>query len=220
MDRITSQTKYNRKQHKDFYKFHLLRRSGTIKFLLVIIALMLFLAITNTFNKDFTIKEDKSGIMFSWVMFAISLSFVPIMIISRVNNVVKQETPERKESTEKIEVTKIKFVRSNDKIEGKSVFGWTDIDVLCETDDYFFVYLSEENGIFIVKEDIIEGSVELFRKYALANLKKDKKGKLRYKRYGNVRKEYNLIKKEEKRKQKAEKKAAKLKSKELSKKTK
>ena len=37
---------------------------------------------------------------------------------------------------------------------------------------------------------------------------------------GNVRKEYNLIKKEEKRKQKAEKKAAKLKSKELSKKNK
>jgi len=213
MDKITSQTKYNRNQHKDFYKFHLLRRSGTIKFLLVIITLMFFMAITNTFNKDLTIKEETSGIMFSWIMFAISLSFIPIMIITRVNNVVKQETPERKESTEKIEVTKIKFVRSNDKIEGKSVFGWTDIDVLCETDKYFFVYLSEENGIFIVKEDIIEGSVELFRKFALANLKKDKKGKPKYKRYGNVKKEYNLVQKEEKRKKKEEKKALKLKNK-------
>ena len=47
MDKITSLSKYSRKQHKDFYKFHLLRRSGTIKFLAVIIGLMLFLAITN-----------------------------------------------------------------------------------------------------------------------------------------------------------------------------
>lgn len=209
MDKITSLSKYSRKQHKDFYKFHLLRRSGTIKFLAVIIGLMLFLAITNTFNKDFSIKEETSSILFSWVMFALSLSFVPIMIISKINNVVKQETPERKESTEKIEVTKIKFIRSNDKIEGKSVFGWTDIDVVCETDEYFFVYLSEENGIFIVKEDIVEGSVELFRKFALANLKKDKKGKPKYKRFGQVKKEYNAKMKEEKRKQKEEKKKAK-----------
>ena len=210
MDRIVSQSKYNRKQHKDFYKFHLIRRSGTIKFLGVIILLMLFMAITNTFEKDFSIKEDTNGVMFSWIMFGLSLSFVPIMIISKINNVIKQETPERRESTEKIEVTKIKFVRSNDKIEGKSVFGWTDIDVLCETDKYFFVYLSEENGIFIVKDDIVEGSVELFRKYALSNLKKDKKGKLRYKRYGQVKKDYNAIIREEKKQKKLEKKNAKL----------
>ena len=210
MDKVISQTKYNRKQHKDFYKFHLIRRSGTIKFLSVIILLMLFMAITNTFEKDFSIKEDTSGVMFSWIMFGLSLSFVPIMIISKINNVIKQETPERRESTEKIEVTKIKFIRSNDKIEGKSVFGWTDIDVLCETDKYFFVYLSEENGIFIVKDDIVEGSVELFRKFALSNLKKDKKGKLRYKRYGQVKKEYNAIIKEEKKQKKLQKKNEKL----------
>lgn len=210
MDRIVSQSKYNRKQHKDFYKFHLIRRSGTIKFLSVIILLMLFMAITNTFEKDFSIKEDTSGVMFSWIMFGLSLSFVPIMIISKINNVIKQETPERRESTEKIEVTKIKFIRSNDKIEGKSVFGWTDIDVLCETDKYFFVYLSEENGIFIVKDDIVEGSVELFRKFALSNLKKDKKGKLRYKRYGQVKKEYNAIIREEKKQKKLQKKNEKL----------
>ena len=202
MDRIISSSKYNRKQHKEFYKFHLLRRSGTIKFLGVIIFLLLLLAITNTFNKDFTIKEDTSGIAFSWIMFAMSVGFVPILIITKINNVVKQETPERVASTEKIEVTKIKFTRTNDKIEGKSVFGWTDIEVVCETDKYFYVYLANDNGIFIVKEDIIEGNVELFRKYALANLKKDKKGKVPYKRYGNVRKEYNAIKKEEKRNKK------------------
>lgn len=198
MDRIISQSKYSRKQHKDFYKFHLLRRSGTVKFIGVIVLIMLVIALSNTFNKDLTIKEDRSGMMFAWIMFAFSLSIIPILIISRINNVVKQETKERIESTEKIEVTKIKFTRSNDKIEGKAVFGWNDIQLICETDKYIYIYLNEENGIFMVKEDIIEGDLEYFRKLAEANLKKNRKGKVPYKRYGKVRKEYNKIKKEQK----------------------
>lgn len=206
MDRIISQSKYNRKQHKDFYTFHLLRRSGTIKFLGAIIILMLFVAITSTFNKDFSIKEETGSIVFSWVMFGFSLSIVPILIITRINNVVKQETPERIQSTEKIEVTKIKFTRSNDQIEGKSVFGWRDIQTICETEKYFYIYLSDENGVFIVKDEIIEGDVETFRKLAEANLKKDKKGKLPYKRYGEVKKQYNILKREEKKQKKLEKK--------------
>lgn len=206
MDRIISQSKYNRKQHKDFYTFHLLRRSGTIKFLGAIIILMLFVAITSTFNKDFSIKEETGSIVFSWVMFGFSLSIIPILIITRINNVVKQETPERIQSTEKIEVTKIKFTRSNDQIEGKSVFGWRDIQTICETDKYFYIYLSDENGVFIVKDEIIEGDVETFRKLAEANLKKDKKGKLPYKRYGEVKKQYNILKREEKKQKKLEKK--------------
>lgn len=206
MDRIISQSKYNRKQHKDFYTFHLLRRSGTIKFLGAIIILMLFVAITSTFNKDFSIKEETGSIVFSWVMFGFSLSIIPILIITRINNVVKQETPERIQSTEKIEVTKIKFTRSNDQIEGKSVFGWRDIQTICETEKYFYIYLSDENGVFIVKDEIIEGDVETFRKLAEANLKKDKKGKLPYKRYGEVKKQYNILKREEKKQKKLEKK--------------
>lgn len=202
MDRIISQTKYDRKQHKEFYLFHLLKRSGTIKFLAFIVVLMLIIAVTNTFESGFKIKEDTSGIWFSWIMFAVALSFTPILIITRVNNVVKEETPERIKSIEKIEVNKIKFVRTNDQIEGKVVFGWTDIELICETDKYFYVYLQQDNGIFIVKEDIIEGSVELFKKYALANLKKDKKGRPLYKRYGQVKKDYKLMKKLEKQNQK------------------
>ena len=198
MDRITSQTKYNRKQHKEFYLFHLTRRSGTIKLLAFIVIVMLIIAIANTFDSGFKIKEDTSSMMFSWIMFAVSLSFTPFLIISRVNNVVKQETPERLKSTEKIEVTKMKFTRSNDCIGGKSVFGWTDIQMICETEKYFYVYLQEDNGIFIVKEDIIEGDVELFKKMAMANLKKNKKGRPLYKRYGKVRREYRALMKLEK----------------------
>ena len=204
MDRVIAQTKYNRKEHKQFYMFHLFHRTGTLYFVLALSLLMLILAISNTFNKDFTIKENLNSAIFAWVMFAISLSFTPIMIISRVNNVIKNETEERKKSTDKIEVTKMKFSRSNSIIEGKSVFGWNDISLICETDKYFYVYLGDENGIFIVKDDIIEGSVELFRKLALANLRKNKKGKPLYKRYGQVKKEYKLAMKQEKIKKKQE----------------
>lgn len=206
MERVISQSKYNRKQHKDFYMFHVIRKSGTAKFSALLIVFMLFIALNSTFNKDFTIKESTSSIIFSWVMFAFSLSIVPIIVISRVNNVVKQETPERRESTEKIEVSKIKFTRSNDKIEGKIVFGWNEVESICETDKYFYIYLSQDNGVFIVKEDIIEGDVETFRKIALANLKKTKKGKTPYQRYGKVKKEYKAIKKIEKQQKKIEKK--------------
>ena len=198
MDKVISQTQYNRKQHKEFYLFHLTRRSGTIKLLAFIVIVMLIIAIANTFDSGFKIKEDTSSMMFSWIMFAVSLSFTPFLIISRVNNVVKQETPERLKSTEKIEVTKMKFTRSNDCIGGKSVFGWTDIQMICETEKYFYVYLQEDNGIFIVKEDIIEGDVELFKKMAMANLKKNKKGRPLYKRYGKVRREYRALMKLEK----------------------
>lgn len=207
MDKIISQSKYSRKQHKDFYTFHLLRRSGTIKFLGVIIILMLFVALTSTFGDGLPIKEENmNSVIFSWVMFGFALSIIPILVITRINNVVKQETPERIQSTEKIEITKVKFTRSNDQIEGKSVFGWRDIQTICETDKYFYVYLSEENGVFIVKDEIIEGDVETFRKLAEANLKRDKKGKLPYKRYGEVRKQYNATKRAEKKQKKLEKK--------------
>jgi hypothetical protein len=207
MDKIISQSKYSRKQHKDFYTFHLLRRSGTIKFLGVIIILMLFVALTSTFGDGLPIKEENmNSVIFSWIMFGFALSIIPILVITRINNVVKQETPERIQSTEKIEITKVKFTRSNDQIEGKSVFGWRDIQTICETDKYFYVYLSEENGVFIVKDEIIEGDVETFRKLAEANLKRDKKGKLPYKRYGEVRKQYNATKRAEKKQKKLEKK--------------
>lgn len=202
MDKIISQTKYSRKQHKEFYKFHVIRRSGTLKFLGFIIAIMFLIALSNTFTADFKIQEDTSGMIFAWMMFGVSVMITPLMILRKINSVVKNETPERVQSTEKVEVTKIKFVRTNDTLEGKQVFGWTDIQVLCETDKYFYVYLSDDNGIFIVKEDIVEGSVELFKKYALANLKKDKKGRPVYKRYGQVKKEYKALKKIEKKNKK------------------
>ncbi len=186
MDKIVSLTKYNRKQHKQFYFFHLFHRGKTVKMLGVIAVVMFFLAMMNTFQKE----PNIGTIIFSWIMFGLVLAMAPFLMISRVNNVVKQETTERKQATEKVEVTKIKFTRTYDTLSGKGVLTWTDIDIICETDLYYYIYLSDTNGLFIVKADIIEGSTQLFEKLAMANLRKDKKGRPFYKRYGQVKKRY------------------------------
>ena len=64
----------------------------------------------------------------------------------------------------------------------------------------------DNTGIFIKKADIVEGSVEDLRKLALNNLKPGKKGKIPYKRYGKVKKEYNAILRAKKAQEKALKK--------------
>ena len=121
---------------------------------------------------------------------------VPILIISKINQVVKQETPERVKSTDTIEVTKSKITRANDVTSGKAVIGWNNIDCVCENDEFIYIYLVDQSGLFIKKVDIVEGSAELFRKLAINNMKVDKKGRVLYKRYGNVRKEYVAEQKE------------------------
>ena len=194
MEKIVTRTKYNRKQHKKFYMFHLFHRTMTIYLLLIVTLIMLVLAIYNTLHKN--------SLIFSWVAFGITAILTPLMILQRVNSVVKQETPERIKSTDTIEVTKDKLVRSNDVLQGKAVIGWKNIELVCENDNYFYIYTTDTTGIFIVKEDIIEGNVEMFRKIALSQLPLDKKGRPVYRYFGQVKKEYKAKKREEKKKNK------------------
>lgn len=195
IERIISKTKYSRKEHKKFYLFHLFHRTQTLYFMFALIIFLLVLTIVNV--------SKQQNVVFSCIMFGITCAMVPILIISKINQVVKQETPERVKSTDTIEVTKSKITRSNDVTTGKAVVGWNNIDCVCENDEFIYIYLTDQSGLFIKKEDIIEGSSELFRKLAINNMKPDKKGRILYKRYGNVRKEYVAEQKELKKKQKA-----------------
>lgn len=191
MDKIVSKTKYSRKEHKKFYMFHLFHRSGTLYFMFVLIILLGLMALSDLAN-----KEENST--FTLIMFGITIGIIPYMIISRINEVVRQETPERIKSTDMVEVTKHKITRVNDTISGKGVIGWNNLDCVCETEEFFYMYTSDKTGLFIKKADIVEGSVELFRKLALANLPMNKKGKVNYKRYGKVKKEYRALQREKK----------------------
>ena len=117
----------------------------------------------------------KSSLIFSWVAFGITAILTPLMILQRVNS---------------------------DVLQGKAVIGWKNIELVCENDNYFYIYTTDTTGIFIVKEDIIEGNVEMFRKIALSQLPLDKKGRPVYRYFGQVKKEYKAKKREEKKKNK------------------
>ncbi len=190
MDKIIAKMLYNRKEHKKFYMFHLFRRSLTLYFMLGLLILLGALTVVNVVKGE--------SVTFSIIMFGITMGIVPYLIISRVNEVVKQETPERIKSTDTVEVTKHKITRSNDVITGKATIGWNELDCVCENNDYIFMYTADNSGLFIKKDCIVEGDLILFRKLALANLPNDKKGKKRYFRYGKIRKEYNKARREEK----------------------
>ena len=100
IDRIISKTKYNRSEHKKFYLFHLFHRTQTLYFMFALIIFLLVLTIVNV--------SKQQNVIFSCIMFGVTCAMVPILIISKINQVVKQETPERVKSTDTIEVTKSK----------------------------------------------------------------------------------------------------------------
>lgn len=178
MDKIISRTKYNHKQHRAFYLFHMFHRNYST-YLIILLAIFVFgWAVYNA-----TQLTDPQQIIVSWVMAVFTISLIPLMIVSKINNVVKKESSKRKESTDTIEVTKAKLQRSTDITEGKIIFGWQQIEVICETKDYIYIYTGPNQGVFIVKGDIVEGSVGLFRKLAFNNMKRNKKGKVKYRKY-------------------------------------
>jgi phosphate/sulfate permease len=153
-------------------------RNRTTVFVIVVALFVVGWAIYNS-----TKLTDPNQIMTSWILAAFTVMITPLLMIMKVNDIVRKETKERKESTDTIEVTKAKITRSIDLVEGKTVIGWNQIEVICETKEYIYIYLAANQGVFIVKADIIEGSVALFRKLANNNMKKNKKGKVQYKMY-------------------------------------
>ena len=179
MDKVIAKTKYDRKQHKKFYLFHMFHRNSSTYFVFIVSLVIVAFAVYNTIMA----KGDLSKVMFLWVLASFTIMITPLMMISRINGIVRKETAERKEAIDTIEVTKVKITRSTSITEGKAVVGWNQIDCVCETKDFIYIYTGPSEGIFIVKEDIIEGDVELFRKLAENNMKPNKKGKVKYKKY-------------------------------------
>ena len=195
MDRVITKTRYSRKENKKFLMFYMLHKQLTIYFMFGFIVLLTVLTVINVLSGQ--------SPLFSIIMLALTLGLTAFMFVSKLNDVVKNETPEKIKSTDTIEITKYKFTRSNDVISGKAIFGWNNVDSICETDDFIYIYNSDNTGIYLKKADIVEGTVEDFRKLAMNNMPKNKKGKLNYKRYGKVKTEYNKLMKEKKAKEKS-----------------
>lgn len=178
--RVVSKTFYKRRDHVKFYTFHSIFRSSSTILIILVLAFMIYNAIRTT--NTYALEDGVNNVILIWGMTGATISILPLILIIRVNDVVKQETGDRVESTDTIEVTKVKIQKSNDKFPGKLVISWNQIETICETKKYFYIYTGPKQGIFIVKKDITEGDENTFRRLAFENLKKQK-GKVPYKFY-------------------------------------
>lgn len=188
MDKIVSKSKYNRKDHQNFYLFHMFHRSFFTYFILALCIFVIVWSIIQTINLLPDAQDNLNQIFLIWGFAAFTVLLIPFLMIRRVNDVVKNETEERKTSIDTIEVTKVKITRSNDKLPGKVVISWKQVECICESKDYVYIYTGSDQGIFLVKKDIVEGDCELLKKIAEYCMKKNRKGKVKYKKYFRDRK--------------------------------
>lgn len=179
MDKVVSKTKYSRKQHKRFYSFHMFHRSKSIYFIVGVTLFVIVYALYNTIKYP----EQVQNTLILWGMVSFSVMLTPLLMIHRINSIVKNETEESRNSVDTIEISKAKIQRSNTAAIGKAVVGWQQVEAICETKDTIYIYTGPSQGLFIVKADIIEGDVELFRRLAENNMRKNRKGKVKYKKY-------------------------------------
>lgn len=179
MDRVISKTKYDRKDHINYYKFHLIHRSKSTYFYIVVMLFLLGWTLYNTINfKDI---EKLQNLILSWAITVFTIMLVPLMLIFQINSIVKRESKERLDSIDIITVTKSKIEKNSSHEQGKVVIGWKQVAAVYESKDYIYIYTDPQQGIFIKKEDIVEGDVELFRKIARSNMNQNRRGKVNYK---------------------------------------
>lgn len=177
MNKVTIRNKYSKKIHLAFYKFHMFRKSTRIYFVMAIGVFVLYLAVRNTMKGDL----DKTNLLILWSLASFTVLLTPIIMITKTYSIVTQESKERKETLETLEFTKDKIVRKVETV-GSVVIGWYDIQKAYETKDAFYLYISNEQGIVVVKDAIVQGDVETLRSLINKCMKPNKKGKVPYKK--------------------------------------
>lgn len=177
MNKIVVRSQYSKKMHLAFYKFHMFRKSTKIYFIMLIGVFTLYLAIRYSLSAEM----DSTNLMIVWSLAAFSILLTPIIMITRTSSIVRQEANERKDTLEILEITKDRILRKVEKAGGVAI-GWYNVNGVYETKDSFYFYLSAEQGLVIVKKDIVTGDVESLRNMITKNLKPNKKGKVLYKK--------------------------------------
>ena len=178
MDRVIVKSKYNKKYHYKFYRFHLLHRSMVVYLVIFASLLSIYLAINTTLDK----KSTLPSVIISWVFVLFFLTFLPAIYIGRIKGIVKNIEKERKDSYEIMEFTKSKITRIIENVEGKAILGWESFEAIYEFEDCYFLYIESDRGLVVVKSDIIEGDTQTFEKLAKKYMKPNKRGKINYKK--------------------------------------
>lgn len=177
MNKVVVKSKYNPKYHFKFYTYHLFRKSSSIYIFLVAGLLSLYLAINATMGEEAT----SQSITIAWSFVVLIFISIPLFTFTKIKTIVKKTTKERQDSLEIMEFTKFKITRILENEEGKAVLGWEHFESIVEFRDFYLMYIDKDRGLVLAKADIIEGSPEAFEKMARANLKPNKKGKIKYK---------------------------------------
>lgn len=178
MDKVIIKSKYNEKLHKRFYKFHMFRKSASIYFFLLSAVLSVYLAVANTINPEAT----PTTIAISWGFSVILLAALPAFTLGKIRGIVKHSMKDRGSTLEILEFTKFKITRFIEGFEGKLILGWEDFESVYELEDCFYFYIDREQGIVVLKDDIVEGNVDILRKLITNNLKPNPKGKIKFKK--------------------------------------
>lgn len=178
-DVVISRTKYSRRLSFKFYLFYMFSSTYSPYMIFIATAVVLGISLTNTFKAN----EKGMNIIFPWVLTAFCLMMIPLIIIMRINDVIKQETPEIRKSVDTIEVSKHKIERNNSAIEGRLTLSWQQLKLICETKKYFYFYTQENNGFIVVKDDIIEGDAVTLRKIIKENAPLNKRGRQVFRAY-------------------------------------
>lgn len=173
-NKVITKSNYDPVLHKRFYTFHLFHRSRSIYFLMALAAFILYIAINNTIR-----GAEGVTLIAIWTITVATIMMTPILMSFRVASSVRKESKERGDTVELLEFTKDKILRRLDN-ESKFVVGWYNIDAIYEVKDSFYIYVTDDMGLVVKKDCIIEGDVETLRKLITRNLKPGKKGKIPY----------------------------------------
>lgn len=176
-NKVVVESKYRKDLHRSFYLIHMFRRSLSIYFIFLLAAFVIYMAVKQTIA---TPTETKT-IISVWVLSFATVMITPMIMFFRISSATKREAEARKDTVEILEFTKDKILRKINN-ESKLTLGWYNVDTIYETEEAFFLYINDDQGLVVAKDGIVKGNSELLRKLAMNNLKPNKKGKVPFKK--------------------------------------
>ena len=176
-NKVVVESKYRKDLHRSFYLIHMFRRSLSIYFIFLLAAFVIYMAVKQTIA---TPTETKT-IISVWVLSFATVMITPMIMFFRISSATKREAEVRKDTVEILEITKDKILRKINN-ESKLTLGWYNVDTIYETEEAFFIYINDDQGLVVAKDGIVKGDSELLRKLAMNNLKPNKKGKVPFKK--------------------------------------
>lgn len=146
-------TIYNSKNYNQFVKFHGDKFNLSYNmYTLVMLALMLYCVVLNIIQKNLLL------LLLFLAMFALTIVFRMFLPAKRYQK-TKKKFAQNKQTSISIDFFKLYF-----KVEQK-VYPYLKLYKVFETQDYFYLYIDEENAVLVNKNGFKLGTVEDFTEF-------------------------------------------------------